>query len=63
MSGKVHESPEGMRTHRESLEGMGTHWESPERLGTHPAIAVTHLGAFPKSKEFVTAGTTYKRNT
>lgn len=63
VSGRVRESPEGMRTHRENLEGMATCRESPEGLGTHPAIAVPHLGAFPKSKEFVTAGTTYRRNT
>lgn len=47
VSGKVHESP----------DGMGTHRESPEGMGTHPATAAPHLGAFSRSKEFVTAGT------
>lgn len=47
VSEKVHESP----------DGMGTHRESPEGMGTHPATAAPHLGAFSRSKEFVTAGT------
>lgn len=37
---------------------LGKVRESPEGMGTHPTIAVPHLGAFLKSKEFVTAGTT-----